>query len=79
MTRADLDDYERGWKREAYAVLEEGGPESDVSWLKAELWRDARWVTLLATTYHSRHGVTVPQPARASSPALRSIPKSVTH
>jgi hypothetical protein len=48
-----------GFHREAYTKLEalhSGNGEQraeGLRWLKAELWKDARWVTLIATSFHS--------------------------
>ena len=39
----------RGWRREAFIQLEQAhGKEW---WLRAEIWLDSKWVTLLATTF----------------------------
>ena len=45
----------RGFSREAYTRLMEG----DLEWIKAELWADSKWVTLLSTTFHSAIGAEV--------------------
>eukprot|EP00966_Prymnesium_polylepis_P214205 4960543-Prymnesium_polylepis.1 len=41
--------YIKGFQREAHIALEAG----DIQWLRAELWRDAKWVTLISTSFHS--------------------------
>ena len=48
--RQELDQYIKGYRLEAFTRLEEG----DVAWLKAELWRDAKWVTALSTSFYSK-------------------------
>lgn len=49
-TKAELDQYIKGYRLEAFTRLAEG----DVAWLKAELWRDAKWVTALSTSFYSK-------------------------
>ena len=45
-----MEAYIRGYKREAYVAIE----GRDIKWLKAELWRDGRWVTLISTSFFSK-------------------------
>ena len=54
-SKAELDAHTKGYQREAHVALEAG----DIKWLKAELWRDAKWVTLISTSFFSaaRHEV----------------------
>ena len=52
--KGDLDCYPRGHLREAYTKIKDG--KKGLKWLKAELWRDNKWVTLLSSTYHSKGG-----------------------
>ena len=52
-TKADASEYERGVRREAFTPLP---THSRLKYLKAELWLDAVWVTLLATSYFSAAG-----------------------
>ena len=52
--KADVDCYARGYLREAYTKIRDG--RRGLKWLKAELWRDNKWVTLLSSTYHSKDG-----------------------
>ena len=55
-TKAEETEYERGSRREAYTKLPEW---SRLKWLKAELWLDGTWVTMLATTFFSAAPTTV--------------------
>jgi hypothetical protein len=53
-----MEDYERSYFREAYNAINEG----DIEWLRAELWKDSRWVTMISTTFFSSAAdVTVPR------------------
>ena len=60
MTKLELEEHVRGFKREAYTRLMEG----DLKWIKAELWADSKWVTLLSTTFHTAIGTEVQGPHR---------------
>ena len=63
MTKADLDEYVRGFRREAYTkVCTDAIEKGDIEWIRAELWRDSKWVTLLATTFHSASDTEVSVP-----------------
>ena len=55
-TKAEASEYVRGSRREAFTKLP---AQSRLQYLKAELWLDAVWVTLLATTYFSAASTTV--------------------
>jgi hypothetical protein len=52
-SKAEMDLYIRGFRREAHTAVESG----DIKWLNAQLWKDAKWVTLITTTFFS----TVPE------------------
>ena len=54
-SKKELEEWERGYARRAYTKLKAG----DIDWLMTELWRDARWVTLLGTAYMSEEETTV--------------------
>ena len=45
-----MDAYVRSYMRQAYVAIE----GRDIKWLKAELWRDGRWVTLISTSFFSK-------------------------
>ena len=51
-TKAELLRTIRGWRRRAYTHL----TGRSINWLAAELWRDAKWVTLLSTGFLSQRG-----------------------
>ena len=73
MSKADLDEYVRGFRREAYTkVCTDAIEKGDIEWIRAELWRDSKWVTLLATTFHSASDTEVSVPVTVSlSPVAR--------
>ena len=48
-SKAEMDAYIRGYRREAHVRIGRG----DVKWLNAQLWRDARFVTLITTAFFS--------------------------
>ena len=54
-TKAELLRTIRGWRRRAYTRL----TGRSINWLAAELWRDAKWVTLLSTGFLSEEEITV--------------------
>jgi hypothetical protein len=68
-TKAEATEYARGCSREAYTPLP---PHSRLRWLKAELWLDSIWVTLLATTYFSATPKTV---LRWTAEAFARLPR----
>ena len=71
MSKAELDEYVRGFRREAYTkACNSALATGDVEWIRAELWRDSKWVTLLATTYHSASD------AEVSSEPVTPLPHS---
>ena len=43
----------RGFVRQAYIEMEATEHEPDGGWIEATLWRDNRYVTMLATTFFS--------------------------
>ena len=69
-TKAEETEYERGSKREAYTKLPEW---SRLKWLKAELWLDGTWVTMLATTFFSAAPTTV---LRWTAEAFARLPRN---
>lgn len=48
-SKAEMDLYMRGFRREAHVAVE----SNDIKWLNAQLWKDAKWVTLITTTFFS--------------------------
>jgi hypothetical protein len=54
-SKEEMETYARGYKRTAFSKLAAG----DIEWLMAELWADARWVTLLGTNYLCAEETTV--------------------
>ena len=68
-TTAEATEYPRGCSREAYTSLP---AQSRLHWLKAELWLDSIWVTLLATSYFSATPTTV---LRWTAEAFTRLPR----
>lgn len=77
MSKAELDEYVRGFRREAYTkACNSALATGDVEWIRAELWRDSKWVTLLATTYHSASDAEVDRWTKAAGRRL-PVPCSI--
>ena len=69
-TKAETTEYTRGERREAYTALPS---HSRLGYLKAELWLDATWVTMLATSYFSAGTTTV---LRWTAEAFARLPRN---
>ena len=69
-TKAEATEYPRGTRREAYTALP---PQSRLQWIKAELWLDSLWVTMLATSFFSATSTTV---LRWTAEACMRLPRS---
>lgn len=69
-TKAEATEYPRGTRREAFTQLP---ARSRLKYLKAELWLDAIWVTMLATTYFSAASHTV---LRWTNEAFARLPRN---
>ena len=54
-SKAEMDTYMRGYRREAHVAVASG----DVKWINAQLWKDAKWVTLITTSFFSKVTETV--------------------
>eukprot|EP00966_Prymnesium_polylepis_P279326 6453171-Prymnesium_polylepis.1 len=73
-SKGEMETYIRGFRREAHVAIQAG----DIKWLHAQLWRDAKWVTLITTTFFSTANQEV-RTSLGSAPQPTTCPQSTIH